>query len=188
MWGQPIEDAGVTTAADVMARVRKNEAWRRKMMHGHSSDELPHAPATEAMEHKAKPRRSVGLIPGPLAAYLEWRDKVEIGFGWAPGRKKMTAGEIIATVCRALAVARTDLLSGSRQKGLTDARHVAAWLSRQLTSLSLSQIGTRLGRSNHTTILNSIHRIDVCIQAGDALGNLALRLLAELQGAERKQP
>ena len=39
------------------------------------------------------------------------------------------------------------------------ARHIAIYLMRQLTNLSLNDIGKELGR-NHTTALNSIRRIE----------------------------
>ena len=52
------------------------------------------------------------------------------------------------------------LQSRRRDRNTATARHVAVYLTREMTSLSLPQIGGLYGGRDHTTILNSIERID----------------------------
>lgn len=52
-----------------------------------------------------------------------------------------------------------DLKGNNRSRDTAMARHIAIYLMRQLTNLSLNDIGRELGR-NHTTALNSIRRIE----------------------------
>ena len=61
---------------------------------------------------------------------------------------------------------RTDvetLQSRRRDKNTATARHVAIYLTREMTNLSLPQIGGLYGDRDHTTVLNSIERIDQAI-------------------------
>ena len=55
------------------------------------------------------------------------------------------------------------LQSRRRDRTTATARHVAIFLTRELTSLSLPQIGGLYGGRDHTTVLNSIDRIDAAI-------------------------
>jgi chromosomal replication initiator protein len=55
------------------------------------------------------------------------------------------------------------LQSRRRDRDTATARHVAIYLTREMTSLSLPQIGTLYGDRDHTTVLNSIERIDQAI-------------------------
>ncbi len=52
------------------------------------------------------------------------------------------------------------LQSRRRDRNTATARHVAVYLTREMTPLSLPQIGALYGDRDHTTILNSIERID----------------------------
>jgi len=55
------------------------------------------------------------------------------------------------------------LISRRRDRNTATARHVAIFLTREMTSLSLPQIGGLYGDRDHTTILNSIERVDQAI-------------------------
>ncbi len=52
------------------------------------------------------------------------------------------------------------LQSRRRDANTTRARHVAIFLTREMTTLSLPQIGALYGDRDHTTVLNSIRRVD----------------------------
>ena len=52
-----------------------------------------------------------------------------------------------------------DLVSKSRSRPLTTARHVAMYLLRELTGLSLIKIGEHFER-DHTTVLHGIKKIE----------------------------
>ena len=57
-----------------------------------------------------------------------------------------------------------DLTSPARRRSVVIARHVAMYLCRTLTDLSLPQIGTLFGGRDHTTVLHSIRKIDSLIK------------------------
>lgn len=52
-----------------------------------------------------------------------------------------------------------DILSERRKVSVTYARHVTCWLAKRFTSLSLPQIGDKLGGRDHTTIMHGANRI-----------------------------
>ena len=60
--------------------------------------------------------------------------------------------QIIQVVAKHYGVAKCDILSKSRSKQLVLARQVIANLSRQLTDLSLKEIGQKLGNRDHATV------------------------------------
>jgi len=61
-----------------------------------------------------------------------------------------------------------DLLSKSRSRPLTQARHIAMYLMRECTGLSLVKIGELFGGRDHTTALHGIKKIEAEMQARDA--------------------
>jgi chromosomal replication initiator protein len=60
-----------------------------------------------------------------------------------------------------------DLLSKSRSRPLTQARHIAMYLMRECTGLSLVKIGELFGGRDHTTVLHGIKKIETEMQARD---------------------
>jgi chromosomal replication initiator protein len=66
---------------------------------------------------------------------------------------------IIRETAKYYSLTPEDLKGNNRSRDTAMARHIAIYLMRQLTNLSLNDIGKELGR-NHTTALNSIRRIE----------------------------
>lgn len=64
----------------------------------------------------------------------------------------------LITECCARGFNITALAIRGRQRNaeVMVARHVVAWIAREVTSLSLPEIGRRMGDRHHTTIMNSI--------------------------------
>jgi len=77
-----------------------------------------------------------------------------------PGRVERRCGSILEAVARRYEVAVCDLRSQSRDFRVAWARHVGMWLVRELTSLSLARIAYEFGRTDHTTVLNAIGRVE----------------------------
>lgn len=65
---------------------------------------------------------------------------------------------ILASVASEFAVTPDQLTGQCRDVPLVRARHAAIFLIRELTSLSLWQIGRKIGNRDHTTILHGIAR------------------------------
>jgi chromosomal replication initiator protein len=61
-----------------------------------------------------------------------------------------------------------DLTSKSRSRPLTQARHIAMYLMRECTGLSLVKIGEIFGGRDHTTVLHGIKKVEDEMRARDA--------------------
>lgn len=66
---------------------------------------------------------------------------------------------IISEVCRFYSIEESVLRSNQRNKGSAEARQIAMYLIRKMTTLSLPDIAKEFGK-NHTTVLYSIRRVE----------------------------
>ena len=71
-----------------------------------------------------------------------------------------TADVIIDEVCKFFSVGESALRGQSRAKEIATPRHIAIYLIRNMTKLSLSDIGKEFGNRNHTTVINSVDRVE----------------------------
>jgi len=90
-----------------------------------------------------------------------------------------TVEEIQRQVADAFGISRAELVGASRAATPLRARQVAILLTREATDLSLPQIGRLYGGRDHSTVLNSLRRVEAGI-AGD--GELAQQV-GELRSA-----
>ena len=81
-----------------------------------------------------------------------------------------TPDTIINETSRYFQVSADDVKGISRQKSIVTARHITAYLIRNLTNLSLPGIGTFLNR-DHATVLASIRKIENQIKADKKLSD-----------------
>ena len=77
-----------------------------------------------------------------------------------------TPALIIGQVCKFYSVDEQTLLGTQRNKGIVEARQVAAYLVRKLTNLSLPDIGKEFNK-DHATIMHSIKKVESSLKAGD---------------------
>ncbi|HET7682583.1 MAG TPA: chromosomal replication initiator protein DnaA [Marmoricola sp.] len=75
------------------------------------------------------------------------------------GEPEVTAGLIIAQTASYFGYSIEELCSPSRTRALVTARQIAMYLCRELTQLSLPQIGKQFGGRDHTTVMNADRRI-----------------------------
>jgi len=75
------------------------------------------------------------------------------------GEQQVPAETILTETAEYFALRREDLVSKSRSRPLTTARHMAMYLTRELTGLSLIKIGELFER-DHSTALHGIKRIE----------------------------
>jgi chromosomal replication initiator protein len=71
--------------------------------------------------------------------------------------------EIQQRVAEGFGISRAELVGSSRAATPLRARQVAMYLTRELTDLSLPQIGRLYGGRDHTTVINSLRRVEVGI-------------------------
>ena len=79
-------------------------------------------------------------------------------------RRQITAGMIMQTVCEYFSVTMEDLTSATRKREITVPRQIAMYLTRDLTAMSLPQIGTAFGNRDHTTVLHACSVVSKGIQ------------------------
>jgi chromosomal replication initiator protein len=93
--------------------------------------------------------------------------------------KRTSVEEIQQRVAERFGISRAELVGSSRAATPLRARQVAIFLTRELTDLSLPQIGRLYGGRDHTTVLNSLRRIEASL---DEDAELAEKV-RELRGA-----
>jgi chromosomal replication initiator protein len=76
-----------------------------------------------------------------------------------PAPARIASDDIIDLVCEHYGVRRADLLSQRRTKNLAFPRHVAMFLAKELTQLTLTEIGNFFGGRDHSTVLHAINKI-----------------------------
>jgi len=83
-------------------------------------------------------------------------------------------------VARYFHITLSDLCSRKRGKRYALPRQIAMYLARQLTTLSLRQIGQGFGYSHHTTVVHSLQRVESLLQEDLVLSQSIAALQAEL--------
>ena len=86
------------------------------------------------------------------------------------GAQTVSIDTIKRVTAAAWGVSLLDLVSQRRDGPTVRARHVAMYLSRQMTPYSLPQIARHFGDRDHTTIMHAVRRIDAAM---DEDGHLA---------------
>jgi len=78
--------------------------------------------------------------------------------GIEPRRIKIE--DILRLVSRHYGVSKSDILSPRRHRSVVWPRQIGMYLSKQLTTRSLPEIGRRFGDRDHTTVLHAIRKIE----------------------------
>jgi chromosomal replication initiator protein len=97
----------------------------------------------------------------------------------ARSKRPTSVEEIQQRVAESFGISRAELVGSSRAATPLRARQVAIFLTRELTDLSLPQIGRLYGGRDHSTVLNSLRRVEAGINED---GDLADQV-RELRGA-----
>ncbi len=81
-----------------------------------------------------------------------------------PTNHSVSVPDILDRVSSFFEIDRDRLTSGDQSKEAADARHVAIYLSSQLTNLSQSEIGAYFGVQNHSSVHYAVNKIEDRIQ------------------------
>jgi chromosomal replication initiator protein len=76
---------------------------------------------------------------------------------------------ILLSVCTYFGLEHKDLMSGRRQRTISLARSVAMYLVRKTAKLSFPEIGYRMGKRNHSTVISACRRIERAVQQNENL-------------------
>ncbi len=79
-------------------------------------------------------------------------------------RPRLTIGHIKEEVAARLNLKRQALEGSSRKKEISQARHIAIYLSREMTDHSFPAIGREFGNRDHTTIMHSCDRVHAMLE------------------------
>jgi chromosomal replication initiator protein len=76
---------------------------------------------------------------------------------------------ILQAVCGYFGLELKDLLSGRRQRTISLARSIAMYLIRRTAKLSFPEIGMRMGKRNHSTVISACRRMERAAANNEAL-------------------
>ena len=154
-----VQEAGVEIAdADALSELANRIDANVRQLHGALTRVLAHA----------------SLMARPLSSEL-----IAEVIPRARSAQATSVEEIQQQVAERFGISRAELIGSSRAATPLRARQVAIFLTRELTDLSLPQIGRLYGGRDHSTVLNSLRRIEAGL--GDD-ADLAERV-QELRGA-----
>lgn len=71
----------------------------------------------------------------------------------------ITVDDVIKKVAKHYNIPDKAIVAQNRSREVSQARHVATYLSKQLTASSLTEIGFKMGRRTHATVLHSVQLI-----------------------------
>lgn len=91
--------------------------------------------------------------------------------------------QVIAAVAAARGVKVDELVGPRRPRRIVEPRQEAMWLARQVTGLSLPQIGAAFGGRDHTTVMASVRVVDQRRAQDIRLAGRLDRMRAQLEGA-----
>jgi chromosomal replication initiator protein len=135
-----VKEAGIDTEADVLTELARRIDANVRQLHGALTRVLAHASLT------AKP-----LSPELIDSVIPKRSR---------SRESTPVEEIQERVSTSFGISRAELVGSTRAATPLRARQVAIYLTRELTDLSLPQIGRLSGGRDHSTVLNSIRRAE----------------------------
>jgi chromosomal replication initiator protein len=154
-------EAGLDTAnSDALTELATRIDANIRRLHGALTKVIAHASLT------AKP-----LSPELIAELIPY-----------PTRRNppTTIEEIQDRVATAFGISRAELTGTSRAATPLRARQVAILLTRESTDLSLPQIGRLYGGRDHSTVLNSLKRIETTLTTDPQLAARVSRLRSEI--------
>jgi chromosomal replication initiator protein len=144
-----VGEAGLEAEGDVLAELARRIDVNVRQLHGALTRVVAHASLT------AKPL-TADLLDAvlPRATRAHGPTAVE---------------EIQQRVSEAFGISRAELVGTTRAATPVRARQVAIYLTRELTDLSLPQIGRLYGGRDHSTVLNSIRRTEARCKEDEVL-------------------
>lgn len=82
-------------------------------------------------------------------------------------KRTISPVEIIRLACECFAVTKSEMLGPKKDRRVSSARQIAMYVTRELTDLSLPDIGSEFGDKDHTTVLNAWKKISEKLNKGD---------------------
>lgn len=96
-----------------------------------------------------------------------------------PNEKEISVNKIKRVVADYYGLTKQQLVSKSRTKNISNARHIAIYLCRKHLDLSFAKIGDEFGKRDHSTIISSCEKIEVQLKK-DSFMTVALKEIEKL--------
>ena len=96
--------------------------------------------------------------------------------------KPITTDQVQKVVSDHFALKLSDMKAGKRTKEVALPRQIAMYLSKQLTSLSLSDIGKNFGGKDHATVIYACKQIEDKKTKDEVFNRLIENLIRKLKG------
>lgn len=71
-----------------------------------------------------------------------------------------TMNDILNVVAREFLMTTDDLKKRTRETRISGPRQIVMWVARDVTKLSLTQIGEKLGGFDHTTVMHGVRTVE----------------------------
>ncbi len=97
------------------------------------------------------------------------------------GARPITVRQIIDSVCNFFGVTAGDLQSERRKRSLAHPRHICMYLAREMTELSLNDIGESFGGRDHTTVLYAETKIKALAKKEQSFRQTLTKLRHEIE-------
>jgi chromosomal replication initiator protein len=97
---------------------------------------------------------------------------------------EITVEKIKRITAKFLGVKESDLVSSKRSRSIVFPRQLAMYLSRELTSESLQDIGRAFGKKDHTTVLHACRRIEKLLQTDRHQTSLVDKIRKEIESED----
>lgn len=92
----------------------------------------------------------------------------------------ISIGDVLGAVADDFNLSEKMIVAQNRSREITQARHVAAYLCKELTNSSLNEIGFKLGRRTHATVLHSIALVNEQLEYDPAMRQRISKIKAAL--------
>lgn len=102
------------------------------------------------------------------------------------GPGSITAELILSEISRYFDIAPEEILSLKRDRNLVTARHIAMYLCRELTDLSLPRIGQRFGGRDHSTVMHATAKIRAQMTEKRSIYNQIQELTSRIKTKAKK--
>ena len=97
--------------------------------------------------------------------------------------REITSTIIINTVCKYFGLRDDEFISKKRNKEIVYPRQIAMYLCRELTGLSLPNIGMLFGGRDHTTVMHAIKKVNEGIITSSEVNRIIESLIMDIKGA-----
>jgi len=94
---------------------------------------------------------------------------------------ELDVSDIIKITALNMNLKPNDILSASRTKNIATARHIAAYLSKKYTSSTFKEIGEKMGKRNHSTIISSCETVEKIIRDNANTKKLVEKIEKEIE-------